>query len=250
MGWGASTWCRLTTEQAGSYGVYYASGTTISPSLDKPNAMTMRVMPQRQIIRTADGGNRRKWVVANRAVCTGTLNTLMHPDQATFWATALTPTGTPPVLPSITIDFWDTIQAWRFLGAVITDFKITASATADYVPVSVSFIAQKRDGTFTTFAQPAETVYSTLTPYAFVESAGNVKLGGSAITLYNTMSIDIKNVIKGTWDEQSYITSALYCGRDIDFTLGPQYLATTYRTDFTAQTAMTWQLELLRQPLA
>ena len=166
MGWGAQQWMQITAET--TYGTFATGGAKLYPTLDKPNAFSMRVVPQRQIIRTADGGNRRKFVVASRSVCTGVLNTLMHPDQAAYWATALTPASN--ALPSYTLDYWDSVRANRYLGAIISDFTITASATADFVPVSITWTAQKRDATFTTFSAPAESSYSTLPPFAFIEA--------------------------------------------------------------------------------
>jgi Phage tail tube protein len=244
MPWAGATWALLTTES--SYGTYNVAGTTLYPTLDGNNSFTMRPVPQRQIIRTADGGNRRKFVVANRTTCVGKLETVLHPDQCSFWATMLTPTGSPAALPSFTIDYWDSVRAQRYLGAIPDSFTVTTSATQDYAKLSVNFVAQKRDATFTTFAQPAESNYSSLVPYGHVETAGNVKLAGSAITNYQSMSVTIKNVLQGTWDEQSFITSLLYCGRDLDFTLGPQYTATAYRGDFEAQTPLTWILKFAR----
>jgi hypothetical protein len=177
-------------------------------------------------------------------VCTGTLNTLLHPDQAAYWVTALTPTGTPAVLPSYSLSYWDSVRGWQFVGCIIQSFTITASAQQDYTTLSINWIGQQ--ATNPAVSAPAESNYSTLTPYAYVETAGNVKLAGSAITNYRNMSIKIDNKLTGTWDELSYITSLLYCGRDLDFTLGPQYLATAYRGDLEAQTPLTWILKFNR----
>src|SRR5271157_5923371 len=92
MPWGAATWLGITPELG--YGIHNAAATGLFyPTLYGGNAFTMRRVPQRQIIRTADGGNRRKFVVANRKVFAGSLNTLMHPDQMQFWASAIQPVG-------------------------------------------------------------------------------------------------------------------------------------------------------------
>lgn len=243
MPWGGQTWLRFTTET--TYGTYNSGGTVLYPTLYGGNSFGMRKVPQRKVIRTADGGNRRKFVVANRKVYSGRLNTLLHPDQASYWL-GLATTLTSNQLGSVTIDYWDSVQAWRFLGAMVSGLSITASAQQDYSTLSLDFVAQQRDATFTTFAQPAETNYSTVLPYQYVETAGNVKLGGSAITNYRTMSVSLRNVLAATWDELPYISACYYAGRDLDFSLGPQYLATAYRGDFENQTALTWILNFTR----
>src|SRR5271157_3388138 len=101
MGWGASTWVALLPEFA--YGVYNAAATPIYPTLFGGNAFTMRKVPQRQIIRTADGANRRKFVVSARKVFAGNLNTLLHPDQCVAWAAAMQPIGTVLATATATI---------------------------------------------------------------------------------------------------------------------------------------------------
>jgi len=42
------------------------------------------------------------------------------------------------------------------------------------------------------------------------------------------MSFTLNNIIQGTWDEQSYVTSLLYCGRDMNFSIGPQYIGQSW----------------------
>src|SRR5574337_1725397 len=243
MPWAGQSWLRLTTEA--TYGTYNAAGAVVYPTLYGGNSFNMRTAPQRQVIRTADGGNRRKMVVANRHVYTGRLNTLLHPDQADYFL-GLASTLTSNQLGSASIDYWDGVQAWRFLGAMVSGLTITAAAQQDFTTLSLDFVAQKRDDTFTVFAQPLESVYSTLLPYQYVETAGNVKLAGSAITNYRTMSVSLKNTLAATWDELPNISACYYAGRDLDFSLGPQYLATAYRGDFEAQTPLTWILKFNR----
>lgn len=314
MPWGAQTWLEIMPELG--YGIYNGAGTPWYPTLFGGNAFTMRKVPQRQIIRTADGGNRRKFVVAHRYVYAGTLNTLLHPDQALQWVNALQPSGavgatgtatlsantvasvavnsggvgypltstTIPVsfiggggtgaygvatsngsgvvtsvaitnagsgytsvpgvqiggMPSYSIMFWDSIQAWRFLGCCVVSASINMGPTQDYTTLSLNLVAQQRDTTFTTFTQPAETVYSTLPPYAYVETAGYIKLAGAPISNYRMASVSLTNVLKPTWDESANITSVVYAGRDLDFQVGPQYFSTAYRGDMEAQTPLTW----------
>jgi hypothetical protein len=319
MPWGAQTWVNIIPELG--YGVYNGAGTPIYPTLYGGNSFTMRKVPIRQIIRTADGGNRRKFVVAGRKVYQGNLITLLHPDQAASWVTALTPLGqvlatghatvgggavsgvtvdspgngypiaspipvsfigvgtgaygtvtssgsgtitgsvtvtsggsgytSPPGvliggMPSYTIQFWDSVQAWRFLGCCITSARIVASPTQDFTTLQLSWVGQTRDTTFTTFAQPAQSNYSTLVPYQYIETAGQISLGGTPISNYRMANVTISNRLTPTWDELGYITSQIYSGRDLDFQVGPQYLGTTYRGNFEAQTPMTWVVKFNR----
>jgi hypothetical protein len=247
MPWAGQTWLQLYQETA--YGTFAPAGSLCSPRLYQGNSFTVRKVPQRQVIRTADAGNRPIQVVANRMVYTGTLNTLLYPTQAGYWATALSLlTGPPPDVPSYSATYWDSVQAWKLLGGKIQSFTITSSAQQDYIPISLNWIFQTRDTTFTTYPAPAESVYPTETPYQYVESASNITLGGSAVTKYKTVNVTVGNVLAGTWDELPYISSLLYCGRDMTFSFGPQYLATTYRSDFENQTALAFVLEWIRGP--
>ena len=246
MPWAGTTWLQLYQES--SYGVYNAAGAMCAPRLYQGNSFTPRLVPQRQVIRTADAGNRPIQVVANRKVIQGTLNTLLYPTQAAYWATALTMVSND--LPSYSADYWDGIQAWRFVGGKIQSWAITANAMQDYMSMAINFIFQQRDPTFTTYPQPAESIYPPENPYQYVETASNCTLGGTAFTKYKNLDITVSNVLAGTWDEQPFISACYYCGRDMTFSFGPQYLATTYRGDFEAQTPLVFQLAMIRGPAA
>ena len=347
MPWGAQTWVAILPELG--YGVVNSAAsesTYLWPTLIGGNAFTMRKVPIRQIIRSADGGNRRKFVVGSRRVYQGTLNTILHPDQGPFWVnsfqsngyglatgqatissgavtgvtlggtgsgyaasstipvsffggggsgaygfatasggsvTSVTMSGgsggsgyvSPPGvqiggMPSYSLFFWDGVQFWQFNGACVQSATITSSATQDYTTLSINWIAQQRPvSQIVTPAWPLATYYSRLNPYLFVETVGLCTLSGyysgSAsqtipLTNYRQMSFTLNNVLQGTWDEQPFITSLLYCGRDMDFSIGPQYIGQafpisgntssfppqTFRQDFENQTPVTFQLEFSR----
>ena len=190
----------------------------------------------------ATGG---KQVVANKKAIVGRLNTLAHPDQMAYWVAAAT-TLSSNYLPSYSFEFFDSERVTRYLGGMVRSMTITSSADQDYNTISIDWIFQKLDATFTSFSQPAESNYSALVPYCHVETAGNVTLGGTAVAKYKTINITVNNTLAPTWDELSYITACYYCGRDADFQLGPQYTAVTYRTDFEAQTPLTFVLNWTR----
>lgn len=255
MGWAGQTWIEIVQEGTGgaNYGVFNSTptaGQTLYPSIYGANAFTVRRVPQRQVIRTADAGNRRRFVVANRMVYQGTFATLLHPDEASFWLTAATTLTNDasghPYLPSYSFLYWDSVQAWKLLGGMLQKLTITSSAKQDYVTMSQSWIFQSRDTTFTTFPQPAESNYSMLVPYQHVETASNCTIGGTAFTKYKSITVNLSNNLIGTWDESPNISALYYCGRDMDFTFGPQYLATTYRGDYENQTALAFVLKWAR----
>lgn len=250
MGWAGQTWIKVTQEGTGGtgYGVFNSgaiSAQILYPTINGGDSFTPREVPARQVIRTADAGNRRKMVVANFTAIAGRFNTLIHPDQAAYWITALT-SLTSNLLPSYTFDYFDSKDAWRLLGGTCRSATFAWSADQDWGSLSMDWVFQRRDATFTTFAQPAESNYSTLVPYVHVESAGNITVGGAALTKYRSASITINNVLAGTRDELPYISACYYCGRDFDFNFGQQYVTTAMRAAFKAQTPLSFVLAWIR----
>jgi hypothetical protein len=240
MAWAGQTWGTFYKET--SYGVFASGGATWFPRFLGGNAFTPRVVPARTVMRSADAGNRRIGVVANRNVIVGTLKTLLYPTQASYIMTAAT-TLTSNALGSYSFEYFDSTRVQRYLGGMCSAMRIMSSAQADAVAVETDWIFQSYDSTFTTFTQPAQTNYPTENPYQHVNSKANVTLGGTAITLYKDITINLKNVLVGTWDESVNISACYYCGRDLDFSATPQYTAATYRTDYEAQTPLTWVVE-------
>lgn len=247
MPWAGQTWCEIFQET--TYGTFNSAGATCFPRLYGGNSFTVRRVPQRQVLRTADAGNRKIQVLANRRVFVGTLQTLIYPTQAAYWATALT-LGTDSngfiTPPSYSFQYWDSIQAWRLLGGKVASLTLTSSAEQDYVTMSVDWVFQDRDPTFTAFTQPAESNYPVETPYSHVETASNCTLGGTAFTNYKSITLKAANVLQPTWNELQTISALYYCGRDLTFSFGPEYLATTFRTDYEQQTALAFVIEWIR----
>ena len=348
MPWGSMTWVIIVPELG--YGVpnvtggNFNLGSAIYPTLVGGNAFTMRKAPILQTIRSADGGNRRKFRVGSRRAYAGTLNTLFHPDQGPFWATACQTIGLglatgqatiatgsvtgvtlggvgfgyPPIsstipvsffggggtgaygtatstvggaitsvaitnggsgytsppgvqiggMPSYSLLFWDGVQYQEFLGCCIQNMNFTASAAQDYISIAMNWIGQQRPPVQSnTPSWPAANKYSALNPYLFVESAGNITLTTDNVTSpvsmpltnYRQFSFTLNNTLQGTWDEQTFITSCLYCGRDMDFAMTPQYLGQawpatsslsalyqTFRTDYENQSPISMVLNFTR----
>lgn len=236
MAWGAQSWLRITKES--TYGTFDSGALTSNIAwvrLHSSNAFTMRAVPQVQVIRSADGGNRRRQLVASRKVVQGNLSTLFYPTQASFFLNAAL-TLTSNDLASYTIDFWDSIQVHRFLGCKVSQLHLAGTAQADAVPLSLSWVGQSK--TTATLADPGVTVFPTEVPYVHFESKGLLSIGGT-VTKYSALGITVKNMLDGTFDEDQWITSCPYVGRDIDLNVKLQYVSSTLRTAFEAQSALT-----------
>jgi hypothetical protein len=235
MPWGSQSWARLTKES--TYGVFDASAiptNIIWCRLAANNSCTVRSVPQRMIIRSADADNRRRQVVASRQVVSGNLNTLWYPTQSAFWlGAALTLTAND--LPSYTLDFWDTQQGYRFTGGKIASLNCAGTATGDYIPLTTSWVFQSKSTN--ALADPGVTVFPTEIPYTHHESMGHLSVG-TTVTKYSSLGFSIKNTLDPTWDEDTHISALYYCGRDIDLNLRLQYVSTVLRGNLEAQTPL------------
>jgi hypothetical protein len=234
MGWGAQQWLRITKEA--TYGTFDAAATVIWwVRIPDDDAFTMRAVPQRQTIRSADSGNRRVQQVSPRKAVAGNLTTIAYPTQMGKWLDmALTLTAND--LFSYSIDYWDGVQEHRFLGVKCASLGYTSGADHDYVDLSLSLIGQSK-GT-TTLTQPAFTVFPSEVPYVHFESKGLISIAAAAVTKYKTASFTINNTLDGTWDEDQWITSLIYGGRDVNTSITPQYATSTLRTAFETQSAL------------
>jgi hypothetical protein len=242
MPWGSQQWLRCTKES--TYGTFNAgaSGSDITWfRLVGANAFTARSVPQRQVIRSADGGNRRRQVVASRKVVAGALSTLWYPTQSAYvLGAALTLTSND--LASYTVDYFDSVQVHRFLGGKVQSLTVSSAAQQDYVPLNLGWVFQSR--TTTTLAQPADTVFPSDLPYTHFESKGLLSVGG-VVAKYSALEVKVSNQLAPTWDEDQWISACYYCGRDVDVKIRLQYLAATMRSNFESQAALTvsaaWQ---------
>lgn len=242
MPWAGRTWAELYKETV--YGTFSGAGAKLFPVLYAGNSMTVRQVPQRQVIRSADAGNRARQVVANRMVYAGTLNTLLYPSQAAYWATALTLASND--LPSYSMQYWDSVRAWQLTGGKIQKWALTSNAQQDYTSLSIDWIFQTNDDTFTTFTEPAQSNYPTENPYCHVETSTNMLLATVPVTKYKSWSVTMSNVLAPTYDENPNITSLYYCGRDFTFNFNPQFIAKAYRDAFEIQTPQTFVLQWKR----
>lgn len=235
MGWGAMQWLRATKEAV--YGEYNASavaGDVCWFRLVGPNAFAMRAVPQRRVIRSADGGNRRRQQVAARKVVGGRLNTLFYPSQAQYLLDAALKL-TANDLPSYTLDYFDSVQVHRFLGSKVGALALDGSAEADHLTAGVDWVGRERSTT--TLAQPADAVFPVEVPYEHVESKGLLSIGG-VVTKYSQLNVAIANTLAPTWDEDQWISNLYYAGRDVNLATRIQYVAATMRAAFESQSAL------------
>ncbi|WP_165231354.1 phage tail tube protein [Aquisphaera insulae] len=236
MGWGAQQWVRCTKEA--TYGTFNASATTPDIAWFRivgDDAMTVRAVPQRQVIRSADGGNRRRQVVANRKVVSGGLATLFYPSQASYLLAAAT-TLTSNDLNSYTLDYFDSTQVQRFLGCKVQRLAVAGTAQQDYLTAALQWVGQSKSTA--TLAQPADSVFPTENPYAHYESKGLLSIGGTA-TKYSSLSVTVSNTLAPTWDEDQWITALYYAGRDVDASVRLQYVSATLRGNLETQAPLT-----------
>ena len=104
--------------------------------------------------------------------------------------------------------------------------------------LDMDLVAQKQDSADPTLALPADSLFPTDLPYEHFESKGQIMVASSPIAKYKSFEMIIKNSLAQTWDEDNYITSLYYAGRDVDYDLDLQYTANTWRPYFEAQTAL------------
>lgn len=237
MGLGMQSWLRATPET--TYGVYNSGGTPLWFRLVGDTAFDGMPEPQRKELMSCDGGNTPVQNISSRVKVGGKLRTPAYPTQMTAlmgFATTLSSND----LSSWTFDHFDSQEAVRYLGGKAETLKLSCSAEQDEGIMMLDFglTFQKPDSTAPTLTQPAFSVFPTELPYVHKESKSGFTVGGSVRTKYNSFSMELKNVLKGTFDEDTYISNLTYCGRTFDFHTNYQYNSTTDRTAFEAQTAL------------
>lgn len=233
MGWGSNQWVRATLET--TYGTYNAAGTLLWFRLTGDTAFSMMPTPQRKELNSADGGNRPVQNISSRVVIGGKLRTPVYPTQCAAilnWGTTLTANA----LPSYTLDWFDSFESRRYLGVIPSKLKLSCAGTVDEGAAYFDLDLMGQAVGAVTLAQPAFSVFPTENPYLHKESSTGFILHNTR-TMYNAFSMEVTNVLKGTFDELATISNLVYCGRTIDIKSSFQYVDVNDRTDFEAQTA-------------
>lgn len=207
--------------------------------LHTSNAFSMRPVPQFFDIRAADGSNRRMQTGATRIALAGTHSTLFYPTKAAFLLNAaMNITGSPLNLPSYDLDHFDGIRTRRYTGAMVRQLTFRGDAIQQYYTLGVDWVAQKNVASDPTVAAPTSASFPTASqiPYTHVDTKGFVKVNNLVRVKYSSVELTIENILGMTWDEDTYITSLFWAGRNVTYTLKSQYLAVTDRNNYEAVT--------------
>lgn len=236
-----------------TYGVFANPTTPVKNTdyivtfLDQNNSFSMRPTPKQQAIRSASGGNRRVILVGDKTSVTGSLQTLVFPEQFAFLMDAAT-TLTSGDLSSYTIDhaivdMSGSTRYRRYLGVKVGQANLSASADNTPFRWKLDLIAQKPASpniTITDFPEPATTEYPTGIPFVFTHMASPGYLNiGSARSEFAGFDLSFKNMVDAPFFEGQYVSAANFCGRDIDWTNKLKFKSATDRTNYEANTATT-----------
>lgn len=248
---------RTTVETA--YAVFPTTpgmGTQLDLFLTSDNDMTVRAQPQFSPIRDAGVGNRLIRMIPGRTLVNGKFDSYLFPSQAAYILNlAAGLTGTAPCidLPSFTIDHlidrdFDCGKEYRrYLGCKIGKLSLKSdmsesgwlwSFDADVVASKPATI------TGTDFPTPALSAYPADDPFQFFQTAGNVSINGSVRSNYQSLGVDIDNVILPFSDEHIYPSSVTWFGRTVTFTIKLRYKSPADRLLYEAGTKMAASIEI------
>jgi hypothetical protein len=123
---------------------------------------------------------------------------------------------------------------------MIKRLVIRGDAQSQIYTLAFDLVAQKNIASDPTVSAPASTsfVAAGSNPYTHVDTAGVIKINNVVEVNYSSLEITIDNTIGQTWDEQAYVTSSFYAGRDVTFTVRSQYTAVTHRNLYEAVTKL------------
>ena len=246
----AREFLRITKEV--TFGTYQASPPTSDVcviQLTAPNAFTMRPVPRFANTRSAGASNRPVTTQSAQVEVKGKLNTLLYPSQAKVmlpWAITLS--GTVLDLGSVTIDHafrlddGSALTYRRYLGCKVDALALSASNSGDAIRMATSYdITAQKPATITVSDLP-EPAYGTAptypgdNPYLFEQSKSLISIGGVTRANYRSFGLNVKNILRGPFDENQYISSLHWSGRDVSFDLDARILAATDRAALEAVT--------------
>lgn len=176
--------------------------------------------------------------VSDHTEVKGGLTTKLYPSQALFllgWALTRinsgqtapwTTTELPGDLASVScyhafMRSDGTYKRTQYAGTKVASLKLDASRSDPIWKVSLDLQAVKNVGNAydvstdpdaTAFPAPAETAYPT-GPYMFGHSAGNLSLGGSVRTQYDSLALAVTNAMDPQWYEAHFLQTLKFHGR-------------------------------------
>lgn len=248
---------KLTQETA--YAVFPtspATGTQLDLFLTSDNDMTVRAQPQFSPIRDAGFGNRLTRMIPGRTLVNGKFDSYLFPSQALLLMTlAAGLTGTAPCtdLPSFSIDHLidrdvDCGKEYRrYLGCKIGKFSLKSDMSESGWLWSLDAeVVGSKPGTITgtDFPTPALSAYPADDPFQYFQTAGLVSINGATRTNYQSLSVDVDNVILPFSDENIYPSSVNWFGRTVTFTIKLRYKSPADRLLYEAGTKMPASIEI------
>lgn len=226
------------------------SGSQIDPFLTSDNDMTVRVMPMFSDIRDAGTGNRLIRRIPGRRKVGGAFSTYLFPSQAAYFldlGTGLVGSAPCIDLPSFSIDHlidrdFDCGKEYRrYTGCKFAKVSLKSDMSeggwlwgldADIVG------STPRTITGTDFPTPALSAYPVDDPFQFFQTAGNVSINGAVRTNYQSLSLDIANVVEPFADENIYASDVKWLGRTVTFSIKIRYKSPADRLLYEAGTKM------------
>lgn len=249
----AREWLIATIESA--YGTIKSSPTVnteyIPVRLSEDNSFTMRKVPIRQTIRTADTRNRRAFTLSKRTQYEGQLKCLAyvaHMPLICQWATSMinsgqsspwTTTERPNDLASCTIDHAiedpsaGTVTKTRYTGVKVASMEAVWDNQTDYGKVTLNLVG--KTSTTHTQTEPADSDYPSAV-YC-LQDLTTIKFG-STTTNIRSFRLSVANTMAKHFDEAATLSYCRMKGRDVNFGSQLLYKIGTDRRDaFTALTA-------------
>lgn len=252
-------WKESATGQGATYGAdpYVPPGSPvlntdfIIPQLTGDSSFTVRKTPNQVEMRSWNALNRRIKTVSGTYGVSGQLVTPLYPSQATFLAYALTLNGTTNNLPSFAIDHalelnddTATFQYNRYLGCKVQSATIEVSAESQIAMLTLNWVGQRTQTTALTvgtFPEPAWNQYPSTKPYVFgdVNTPGWLKYANTNRAEYNSLTINIENILDASMNEKPYVTRIKHCGRNVSLNNSFVHVSNADRAAFEAATEQT-----------
>ena len=233
-----------------------AAGTQIDLFLPESNAMSIRPEAKFWEVRDSGVGNRLVRRNVGRTSVGGAISTYLFPSQTAYLLNLATNLGTAAPcynLPSFTVDhlIYSDVAGCattyrRYTGCKINKLALAAdmsdngclwSAKLDIIGSTPRVI------TSTDFPAPPLSAYPTDDPYLFYQAAGYLSIGTTR-TNFQSLSIDIDNVVKPFVDENIYVSSVDWFGRTIGLAAKLRYKGNADRATYEAGTKQAVSLEL------
>jgi hypothetical protein len=251
----AREYAKITTETA--FGVFPTTPpATVQAVLHLPqgNSQGVRGKPVHFTERSAGGSNRRVLMGSQQIKIGGKVSTKFFPSQGKILIPpAITLSGSPFDLGSfslehgIALDDGSSTILTRYLGCKVADFTLKASnsAAGTVTQIDYGLIAQSKMAP--TSVQFAEPVYGTAptypadNPFLFQQTKGLLTIGGVR-TSYSELTLHVQNKLRAPFDENQYVSSIRWSGRDVSMTAKLRYLSLQDRIDFEAVTKKTASL--------